>query len=349
MPDAPKIADPWDKVGHIPPEDPTGGATGSWDVCLVDNIFGTAVRPARLYGWQLQQMLTEATPRRGKTRSQAWMPVRVRQREDGSLGKTLEDVESVSMMIFDSDTGVDLELLEFFGDADNYRLLRFGHTSYSSTIKHPKARIIFPLVEPVEARRWPLVWGAATRWAKSCGIINDPQTCNANRVWFAPTYDPDRKSDYHSWFGFGTKAPPGARTKDRCALLDPAWLIRMFPPPKPEKPKPPTLYARAPAERGSVGDRAAKLAHSWLNTRLSKLSSMAPGAGQSTYTYSCGRAVGSAFHSRLIPETDSWEQRFVQAAMSVGLPEKRARGSFANGLNKGQNEVWQEVFDAARR
>jgi hypothetical protein len=316
---------------------------------MVDNIFGTAVRPARLYGWQLQKMLTEATPRRGKTRSQAWMPVRVRRRGDGSLGKELEDVESVSMMIFDSDTGVDLELLEFFGDASDYRLLRFGHTSYSSTVKHPKARIIFPLVEPVEARRWPLVWGAATRWAKSCGIINDPKTCNANRVWFAPTYDPDRKSDYYSWFGTGTKAPPSARIKDGRALLDPAWLIRMFPPPKPEKPKPSTLYARAPAERGSTADRAAKLAHTWLNSKLSKLRLMAPGDGQSTYTYSCGRSVGQALNCGLIHETSSWERLFVQAAMSVGLSENRARGSFANGLNKGQNEVWQEVLDAARR
>lgn len=316
---------------------------------MVDDIYKAAVRPARLYGWQLQKMLTEATPTKDKTKAQAWMPIRVIPREDGSLRKNIEDVESISMMIFDSDTGVDLELLEFFGDSDDYRFLRFGHTSYSSTAKHPKARIIFPLVEPVEARRWPLVWGAATRWAKSCGIVNDPKTCNANRVWFAPAHDPDKKSDYYSWFGTGTKAPPGARLKDGRALLDPAWLIRTFPPPKIERAKPPPLYARAPAERGSTDDRAAKLAHSWLNAKLRKLGLMAPGSGQSTYTYACGRSVGQALNCGLIRESSSWEQLFVQSAMSVGLSESRARGSFANGFNKGQNEVWQEVLDAAAR
>jgi hypothetical protein len=340
------MIDPWEAAGHDPPIDPFPGS-GSWDVCVVGSCFDERVQPKRLYGWQVAKMLGEPIITSRKERVPLWLPVRVNQREDGTLGKTNEDVESISMFVVDSDSGIELDVLRALGATEDYDLLRFGHTSYSHSTSKTKGRVVFPMLEPVPARRWLAVWEAGTRWAASCGVVNDKATKNPSRLWYKPSAP--RTEDFHYWQTGGTKGPTGARLWNGQALLDPAWLIRTFPPPKVEKPRPRERLTQAYAALGRPEDRERAIASSWLNAKLTKLSVMAPGAGQSTYTYSCGRSVGQAVNGGYIYDSTRWEQLFVQAAISVGLSEKRARSSFCNGFNTGQTEVWQDVIDAARK
>lgn len=339
------MIDPWEAAGHDPPDDPHPGS-GSWDICVVGSQYDQSVQPKRLYGWQVAAMLGRPMITSRKERVPLWMPVRVKPRDDGTLGKTNEDVESISMFVVDSDSGIELDVLRAFGTAEGYDLLRFGHTSYSHSATKTKARVVFPMVEPVPARRWLAVWEAGTRWAASCGVVNDKSTKNPSRLWYKPSAP--SAADYHYWQTGGTKEPSGARLWNGQALLDPAWLIRTFPAPKVEKPRPRQRLALAPAALGRPEERERKIAVSWLNTKVTKLSAMAPGAGQSTFTYSCGRAVGQAVNGGYVYDASWWEQTFVETAVSVGLDEKRARDSFCRGLKKGQTEIWQDVIDAAR-
>jgi hypothetical protein len=336
------MTDPWEAAGHDPPLDPFPG-TGSWDICVVDSKFDKQVEAKRLYGWQVAKMLASPIITSRKERVPLWLPVRVNPREDGTLGKTDEDVESISMLVVDSDSGIELDVLRALGTAEGYDLLRFGHTSYSHSAAKTKGRVVFPLIEPVPARRWLAVWGAATRWAASCGVINDTTTKNPARLWYKPSAP--RAEDFHYWQTGGESAPNGARVwSDGRALLDPAWLIRTFPEPKKEavyRPQP----ARPPSSEASIKARQQARGLSWLDASLRRMG-QTPEGHQSDYAFACGCEVANAECSGVIADAGWWIESFVQAAISVGLSEKRARGSVLNGYRKRQGQPWQRLIDA---
>lgn len=338
------MIDPWEAAGHDPPVDPFPGS-GSWDVCVVGSKFDKQVEAKRLYGWQVARMLAIPQITLRKDQVPLWMPIRVKPREDGTLGKRTEDVESISMFVVDSDSGIKLDVLMALGRTEDYDLLRFGHTSYSHTAAKTKGRVVFPLTEPVPVSRWEAVWEAGTRWAAACGVVNDPATKNPSRLWYNPSAP--RAEDFFYWRDGGTKEPSGARLWNGQALLDPAWLIRTYPKPA-AKARRNAYPARAPGGGASSEVRGAALARSWLNARLARLGQIPPGGGQSMYVYGFARKVAQAVTSGVVSDPDWWLEQCVWTAASVGLDEKRARGDISNGYKKGQAEVWQELIDAVR-
>jgi hypothetical protein len=340
--------DPWEQAGHDPPVDPRPG-TGSWDLSIISSKYAKGVVPKRLYGWQLEAFLNEPEFSSSKERLTMWTPARFKVGEDGEMRRRAEDVESVSMFVVDSDNGASLDVLKRLGHvdgADGYSLLRFGHTTYSHSAAKTKARVVFPLCAPVPAERWPDVWAAAERWVGSFGVKNDPSTKNPNRIWFKASCE--QPELFESWVFGSDQAPKGARTAYGAALLDPAWLIRKWMPPKtpPKRIIPPSVV---PAWRphGSPHERQARLAISWLNKRIESLASK-PQGERSNYCFSLGICVAQSVTSGWVFNPSHWEEQVVQAAMAAGLTEEQARAQFHSGMKRGEGQQWQEVIDAAR-
>jgi hypothetical protein len=332
------------------PDDAYDPVRDGWPICVGRSVRGTFVDQSRVFLNQVERQL-RGRPVKDKSNVPIWLPTVNRRREDGLIHKSNEDVEQITMFVVDSDTGVDLNTLKRLGENDQYSLLRFGHTSHSSTADKIKARIIFPLLEPVPARRWEIFWASATRWVQTFGVENDKSTRNPARVWFAPAFEPGREDDYDWWFRYGREAPAGARTCSggqalvKYPLLDPAWVIRTFPAPPAPPPKPKPQRFMAPAQAGNPVDRARASAERLLAHRVDALLSVPQGGGQSDYVYVTGRKIGQAYNMGLIFNPDQWIRQIVESAMAVGLSESRAVDSARRGFNKGQAELWEELLD----
>lgn len=320
-----------------------------WPICVSRSVRSPLVEASRIYLHQVERQL-KGRPVASKANVPIWLPTVNKQSDDG-MYRSNEDVEQITMFVVDSDNGVCIDILKMLGENEDYSLLRFGHTSHSSTASRIKARIIFPLLEPVPARRWQIFWDAATRWVETFGVTNDPSTKNPSRVWFAPAFDPAHEEDYDWWFKYGREAPAGARTcsggRDymKYPLLDPAWVIRAFPAPKVEAPRAKPQRFVAPARAGSPLERARASAERLLAYRVDALLSVPQGGGQSDYTYVTGRKIGQAFNMGLIYSPDQWIRQIVESAVSVGLSESRAKDSAERGFIKGQTEVWEELLN----
>ena len=101
-----------------------------------------------------------------------------------SRGK--KNVQAVSMLVLDQDSGVDWEqAIDPF-----HRVQYLVHTSYSHTKEVPKFRIILPLAQPIAGEDWPLVWSHLTRRA----VDPDPACKDASRVYFLPSRPPGAAS-----------------------------------------------------------------------------------------------------------------------------------------------------------
>lgn len=114
----------------------------------------------------------------------AWSPVVMRP----GATRGIAGVVSVSALVLDCDAGDPLDRLEALG-AD---FVRYGHTSWSHTPEHPKARLVFPFATPCPVDKWPRVWGAAARWAAAHGVTVDQSAKDPSRLYFLPyvPYDP---------------------------------------------------------------------------------------------------------------------------------------------------------------
>lgn len=336
--------DPWDAAGPHPADDPRPG-TGVWDVCA-GWVNSRWMVPRRLYGWQLVERLTKPLIVEEKTAAPVWIPGRLRPDEDGRLRRCKANVEALSMLILDCDDGTPVERLRAMGDGaaeaagGAYSLLRIGHTSFSHTPGKPKARIVFPLSSPVPAERWDAVWGAAQRWAASCGVVIDKAAKDPSRLWFAAAAPPGRAHLFESWVAGGTAVAAGCDLpgEGAPALLDPAWLVRAFAPPPPERHNRPITLARFGADDVPVHERRVKRMHGLLAHRVAHLQQIPPGGGQANSCYGNGRLVGQATAAGLVPDPDAWLLAFVDAGMAAGLPEKRAADNVRRGYALGLTE-----------
>lgn len=332
------------------PDDAYDPVRDGWPICVSRSVRSPVVEQSRIFLHQVERQL-KGRPVKDKANIPIWLATVNKPRDDGRLHRQNEDVEQITMFVVDSDTGVDLDTLKRLGENSHYSLLRFGHTSHSSTTDKIKARIIFPLLEPVPARRWEIFWAAATRWVETFGVKNDTSTKNPARVWYAPAFEPGREDGYDWWFRYGREAPAGARTcsggRDymKYPLLDPAWVIRSFPAPPAPPPRAKAKPFVAPAQAGNPMDRARASAERLLAYRAAKLLSIPQGGGQSDYVYVTGRKIGQAFNMGLIFNPDQWIRQIVESAMAVGLSESRAKDSAERGYNVGQAEVWEELLD----
>ena len=122
------------------------------------------------------------TPRiwkRPKITAPAWSPV---QMVKPGARRAASNVAALSMLVLDCDSGEPIERLERFGDQH----IRIGHTSWSHTAEHPKARLVFPFSSLCPVEHWGAVWGAAARWAASEGVTVDAAAKDPSRLYFGP-------------------------------------------------------------------------------------------------------------------------------------------------------------------
>jgi len=336
--------DPWDAAGPHPAEDPRPG-TGVWDVCA-GWVHSRWMVPRRLYGWQLVERLTKPLIVPEKTAAPVWIPGRLRPDDEGRLRRCKAGIEALSMLILDCDDGTPIERLRAMGDGavgavgGAYSFLRIGHTSFSHTPGKPKARIVFPLLAPVAGDRWLTVWGAAERWAASCGVKIDPATKDPSRLWFSAASHPDRVHEFESWVSGGTAVADGCEHygEDQPALLDPAWLIRSFPAPPLEHVNRPVALARFGADEMPTHERLERRIHRMLEHRVAHLTQIPPGGGQAMSCFGNGRFVGQATAAGYVRDPDGWLRAIEQAGMAAGLPRHRAESNVRRGYAVGATE-----------
>lgn len=321
-----------------------------WPICVGATKDSPTVTQVSVTLWDLERMMM-ARQVKDKGQIPIWMPTRNFVRENGVTMRGDADIDLVTMFVVDSDGGASLDVLKRLGETAEYSVTRIGHTSHSSSAQKVKARVIFPLLEPVPARRWTSFWDAATRWVETFGVKNDPSTKNANRVWFRPAIRMGAADDYDWWLRYGKAPPSGSRTLDSpgCGvaipLLDPAWIIRNFPPsPRPPAPAKPASRFRAPVQAEDPLSRMKASAERLLAYRVKQLAAMPQGAGQSNHAYATGFRIGAALSMGVNLDESLWVQRVIEAAMSVGLCEKRATGSVLNGIRNGTNKVWEDLI-----
>ena len=238
--------------------------------------------------------------------------------------RTAAHVRAVTMMVLDLDTGFDRAA----ADRLCARWVHFGHTSWSSTVETPKARLVFPLAAPVPVADWPAVWSAGARWAAAYGLETDKACKDPCRAYFLPLRAPGREAAFETWAGSG----PGG-------CLEAAWLLRHYPAPAP----PPVPSVRPVALPVSPYSKQAALpeeevqrrkARAYLDKTAANLASAAPG-GRNRQAFMAGLALGGRVALLEAADAGRYHRALVAAAIACGLPPKEAETAIANGIAKG--------------
>ena len=148
-----------------------------WPVVLYDGARDNKPRPALWTAADLYARLCWPTIWRGaKVDQPAWSPVVM---QEGAT-RAASAVVSVSALVLDCDAGDPLQRLQALGS----RFVRYGHTSWSHTPAHPKARLVFPFAVPCPVHDWPRVWSAAARWAAAASVHVDSAARDPSRLYF---------------------------------------------------------------------------------------------------------------------------------------------------------------------
>ena len=134
---------------------------------------------------ELSQRLTRHTPRPDKN-GPAWSPVEyIPEQPRGNA-----NVLNVVLLVADVDDGTPANELREKWKTPRGQWLQFAlHSSYSSTLEHPKYRVVFPLAYPVPAADWPGVHRKLT--LALFGDHADPACKDAARLYFLPACPPD--------------------------------------------------------------------------------------------------------------------------------------------------------------
>jgi uncharacterized protein (DUF927 family) len=100
-----------------------------------------------------------------------------------------DKVETVSCAVFDVEHHCRFD--ELLDKLVGYAYV--AHSSYRHSAEDPRYRIVLPLIKPVAADAWEATWDRLNHWL---GGINDPQTKNADRIYFLPSMPADAKGHF---------------------------------------------------------------------------------------------------------------------------------------------------------
>ncbi len=96
--------------------------------------------------------------------------------------RSLANVEKVYALGLDLDERVDWsELRRLFGSCAS-----FVHSTWSSTLSDPRARVFLLLSRPVSADEYRLVYASIAAKVEAGGLVVDRQASDAARLWFLP-------------------------------------------------------------------------------------------------------------------------------------------------------------------
>jgi hypothetical protein len=295
----------------------------TWSIAALDGAFDNQPAPLEVNDEQLEQLLTQPIVHDGPKEScPAWSPVRLRPNERGEYRRAARYVESVSCLVLDLDRGEPLKRALALIAGRRAML----HTSWRHTADYPKGRLTFPFSEPVPAAKWPLVWGAAERWARTVELTIDPAAKDCSRLYFLPAYpagNEERKRAFwaRAWVG---------------ELLSWRWLATQYPPPREEV----RAFApvATPLQRGLPGqDRTAQRAHfaaRIIETRVRELQSAGEG-GRNSLAFRAGAVAGQLAAAGVL-NLGSARVLIINAAIAAGLSPREAEGTVDNGIRRGE-------------
>lgn len=233
-------------------------------------------------------------------------------------------VKAVTCMVLDLDDGFDRAK----ADALCRQWVHFGHTSWRHTPDAPKARLVFPLSQPVPVAEWGEVWAAGARWAAHHGLTTDPACKDPCRAYFLPVRPPGREAFFEAWCGSGQEG-----------CLEASWLLKHYPAPAPPPAalRPPValpVRPYSPAASASPEEVAERRARAYLEKVIEGLSTTGKG-GRNKAAFVAGSRLGA--RSSVLPpgDVDHYHHAIVAAAVASGLSDTEARTAVANGIEAG--------------
>jgi len=265
-----------------------------------------------------ERLLHEPRTATDKRRAPCWSPARYRASEPGIAPRRLDAVEALTCLVLDVDDGTPLRRLIEFAQSSGARW--WAHTSWSHREDHPKARLIWPLEEPIAVAQWSAAWSAAQRWAAANGITVDPQCKDSSRAYLLPATPP------------GGEAPLVVRSSPYLPRLNLADLQRRHPPPPPQ---PAPFRALNPYTAPKADGPQPPAAHGAYLARVEgKLALSAPG-GRNRAAMDAGWALGGRELAGLsTTDADTWFSRLVAAATATGLPSHEAYTAVLSGRRR---------------
>lgn len=243
----------------------------------------------------------------------AWSPARYAASAPGLAPRRIDAVEALTCLVLDVDDGGPLSRLDALGDTSGARW--WAHTSWSHTDERPKARILWPLEEPIKRDEWSAHWSAAARWAAAHGVAVDAQCKDPSRAYLLPAERPGQP-------------PPrvwaSCPYRRRLRLRD---ILEAYPPPA-ARPVPINPYS-APSHPETP---PSEHAHGAYMARVEARLALAQPGGRNRAALDAGVALGK----RGLPPADTarWTQRLIDAAIAAGLPADEASNAVRSGVRR---------------
>ena len=270
-----------------------------------------------------------------KVDAPAWSPVIM---PDGAR-RAKKNVEAVSMLVLDCDAGESLEALEALGDD----FVRLGHTSWSHSAGHPKARLVFPFAAGsfCPAGEWDAVWSAAARWAAAQGVTVDAAAKDPSRLYFGPYVPPGALSGAVRWV-YGPYEDGDARRPAReRRWLSWAWLVTEYPAPDSELDDfdmvPPYAAAGRRDDSNERQERRRRaFGHGLVTYRANKLSRAGQG-GRNNSLYGAARLVAQLEAAGAVDARSALAELHA-AAVAAGLTVKETKRTLSGGYATGRND-----------
>ena len=280
---------------------------------------------------------------RAKVDAPAWSPV-VLVDPDGRRSKG--NVAAVTCLVLDCDSGDALETIEACGD----EFVRVGHTSWSHTKGHVKARAVYPFEVPCPAEHWGRVWAAAAAWAASQGVTIDGAAKDSSRLYFGPFVPDDvvAREEWEAWVYGPAETVEGAGGILPCRprrLLSWSWLLSNWEPEEEHTPAPPPPLAgvgsSVPMPEGEeerMQWRRERFAERCVDKRAHILATMGQG-GRNKSLYGAARMVRGLEVAGALRDAGGALAALEQAALSGGLSAREVRLTIHSGYNKGHGDT----------
>ncbi len=226
--------------------------------------------------------------------------------------RLLANVEQVFGLGLDLDEGVNWgELRERFATTDS-----FIHSTWSSTLCEPRARVFLLLSRPVSGDEFRLVYANVAKHCEDQGLVVDRQASDPSRFWFLPAI----KSGGSFTHFIGEGKPVPVEGVLAAAQPTPTPL-----PPRPERPR--TAYGGA-----SAIDRAAKY--------LAVCPGAVSGSGGSAHTFVVAQRLVRGFMLSVDEAyallANDWNPRCVPPWSSAQLRRKVEQAASAGRMPEGQ-------------
>ena len=254
-----------------------------------------------------------------------WMPVRLK---EGVARRRSASVASVWALVADLDSG-QLSFPALSRAVEGLRLRSVIHTTWSHRPDAPRARAVFPFVEPCPVERWREVWQGGQVWAAGWGATVDAACKDPARLYFVPALPAAEWEERRPWFR------AAAFDGDP---LDWATLIALVPKPKPRPSLTPS-WASVGTDLGRLRGRMDRRAQGALNAAARKVAAAGKG-GRNRTLYGAARWLGAIIGAGSLPEAEA-RSRLTEAAEAAGLAPAEASRAIDNGLAAGRTDEWQ--------